>query len=103
MKIKYHEKAEEKSLLAKISGDCDLYSSHDFYTGISAKMTKGCNKALLDLSGVAYLDSSGVGSIIRIIKLAKEKQITLKFRGIAGTPRKVLEMSNILSLIVEEP
>ncbi|MDR2701702.1 MAG: STAS domain-containing protein [Spirochaetaceae bacterium] len=98
-----HEKTGERILLAKVTGDCDLYSSRELYAGVTGKMKDGFNRAVLDLSGVAYLDSSGVGAIIRIIKLAKENQITLRFRGIAGTPRKVLEMSNILSLIVEEP
>jgi len=103
MKIQYLKNADEKNLLIKATGDCDMYSSHDFFTGITAKLTDGCSKAVLDLNEVTYLDSSGVGAIIRIIRLAKEKQIILTFRGIKGTPRKVLDMSNILSLIVEEP
>jgi anti-anti-sigma factor len=70
---------------------------------LQKKITGGCSKAVLDLNEVNYLDSSGVGAIIKIIRLAKEKQITLTFRGIKGTPRKVLDMSNILSLIIEEP
>jgi len=102
MNIQYEKNEKEKSLLAKVCGDCDLYNSPDFFDGIVGKMKEGCGKLVVDFSEVAYLDSSGVGTIVRIIKAAKERQIILKFRGITGTPREVLAMTNILSLIVEE-
>jgi len=103
MEIQYLKSSDGKSLLIKVTGDCDLYSFREFFAGIAGKITNGCfSRTILDLSGVAYLDSSGVGAIIRIIRLAKEKQTSLKFRGIGGTPRKVLDMSNILSLIIED-
>jgi stage II sporulation protein AA (anti-sigma F factor antagonist) len=109
VEIQCQKSNDGKNLLFKISGDCDMYSTRDFYTGIAGKLDEycsksgGCNKVVLDFSGVSYLDSSGVGVIIKIMKIAKEKQITLRFRGISGSPRKVLAMSNILLLIVEEP
>jgi len=102
MNIQYEYNEKEKSLLARVSGDCDLYTSQDLFDRIAGKMKEGCGKVIVDLGGVAYLDSSGVGAVVRVIKAAKEKQITLVFRGISGTPSEVLEMTNILSLIVEE-
>jgi len=102
MTIKYSKSTDEKKLEIKITGDCDLYSSRELYSGVEKILLTGCEKAVLDMNGVAYLDSSGVGSIIKIIKLTREKHIILRFRGIQKTPRKVLEMSNILSLITEE-
>ena len=102
MEIQYHKSTDEKNLLVKAAGECDMYNFREFLAGIAGKMTNGLGNMILDLSCVTYLDSSGVGAIIRIIRLAKEKQILLKFRGITGTPRKVLDMSNILSLIEEE-
>ncbi|MCL1813196.1 MAG: STAS domain-containing protein [Treponema sp.] len=102
MTIEYFMSTDGKNTEIKIAGDCDMYSVREFYSSIEKILLTGCDKAILDLNGVDYLDSSGVGAIIRIIRLAKEKQITLRFRGIQNTPRKVLEMSNILSLITEE-
>ena len=102
MDIQYLENSSMKSLLAKISGDCDMYSAQEFYKGISAKIESGYHNLFLDFSDVIYLDSSGVGVIIKIIRQSKDKKINLKFRGITGTPRKVLKMSNILNLITEE-
>ena len=103
MEIKCFTNKDKNSLLIKVSGECDLYNARDFFNGIAGKIYHGCyNRAIVDLSALAYLDSSGVGAIIRIIKLAKEKQTILSFRGINGMTRKVLDMCNILSLIVED-
>ena len=103
MKIQYFKSTDGKSICIKVAGECDLYNFRDFFSGIAGRINAGFySRAILDLSGVTYLDSSGVGAIIRIIKLAKENQIMLTFRGITGTPRKVLDMSNILQLIAEE-
>ena len=102
MDIQYSENQGRKSLLVKVSGDCDMYNAQDFFNGVTEKICLGYPNVCLDFSGVIYLDSSGVGAIIKILRLSREKSVNLKFRGITGTPRKVLRMSNILSLIVEE-
>jgi anti-anti-sigma factor len=65
-------------------------------------MDEGYGAVYVDFSEVPYLDSSGIGALIRIIQLSKTKKINLKFRGIAGTVRKVLRLSNVLSIIREE-
>ncbi|MCL1817367.1 MAG: STAS domain-containing protein [Spirochaetaceae bacterium] len=102
MEINYVENSANASLLVKVAGDCDMYSVREFFTEVTGKMVRGFMSVSVDFSKVIYLDSSGVGAIIRIIRLSKEKNIDLKFRGITGTPRKVLQMSNILTLIKEE-
>jgi anti-anti-sigma factor len=102
MDIQCLENTVKQSLLVKISGDCDMYSAQEFFLSVMEKINSGFASIYLDFSGVVYLDSSGVGAIIKILKQSKEKNVDLKFRGISGTPRKVLRMSNILTLIKEE-
>jgi anti-anti-sigma factor len=102
MDAQYLENAAVKSLRVTVSGDCDMYNVPEFFTALLEKMRRGYLSVVLDFGGVIYLDSSGVGMIIKLIRYAKEKKVDLKFRGIRGMPRKVLRMSNILSLITEE-
>jgi anti-anti-sigma regulatory factor len=54
-----------------------------------------------DAKALSYLDSTGVGAIIRIPKAARDKGAVVRWRGIAGMPRRVLQMSNILPLMRE--
>jgi anti-anti-sigma factor len=65
-------------------------------------MDSGVKKLRFDFTGVTYLDSSGVGAIIKITQASRRVSGELRFRGISGSPRKVLRMSNILSLLREE-
>jgi anti-sigma B factor antagonist len=102
MEIRFNEIKEREELLAMISGDCDLYNASDFLGQVTDKINAGYKSICIDFSGVHYLDSSGVGSMIRIMQISKSKKMDIRFRGIAGTPRKVLKMSNILSIIKED-
>lgn len=85
-----------------LKGDCDLYSAPAFAKAMMARLAGGGGRFRFDLSGVEYLDSTGVGALIRILQEAKKRSCELRFVGIAGSPRKVLKMSNILSLMREE-
>jgi len=102
MDIQYLEDSGGQNLLIRIAGDCDMYNAQEFLFGVTKKINSGYNSIHLDFSGVIYLDSSGVGAIIKILRQSKERRVNLKFHGITGTPRKVLKMSNILTLINEE-
>jgi anti-sigma B factor antagonist len=85
-----------------IVGDCDLYAAPPFAKAMQACIAGGAKRLRLDLSSVGYLDSTGVGAIIRILQDAKRSGCELRFRGVEGTPRKVLKMSNILALMRED-
>ena len=82
-------------------GDCDLYAAPAFAKAMTARISGG-GSFRFDLSGVEYLDSTGVGAIIRILQEARKHGCALRFAGVGGSPRKVLKMSNILSLMRED-
>jgi len=71
-------------------GDIDLYASVSF-----------CNT--LDFAGVRYLDSSGVGALIRLLQKSRAAGGEVRLVNLTGTPKKVLEMSNIIHLLKVAP
>jgi len=83
----------------RMVGDCDLYSAPRFKTAMLRKIEDGVRRLLLDMSGVRYLDSTGVGAIICILQAARKSGGELRFSGVSGSPRRVLEMSSILPLM----
>jgi anti-sigma B factor antagonist len=85
-----------------LKGDCDLYAAPAFAKSMQSRICSGAKKLRIDLAGVAYLDSTGVGALIRILQEAKRSGCEIRFRGIEGSPRKVLKMSNILAIMKEE-
>jgi anti-sigma B factor antagonist len=101
MDIQFFEDGD--SVTAKILGDCDLYNAQHLFTDVTEKMNSGYRTVCVDFSGVRYLDSSGIWAVIRIVQHSKSKAIDLKFRGITGTVRRVMRLSNILSIVKEDP
>jgi anti-sigma B factor antagonist len=85
-----------------LKGDCDLYSAPGFAKAMLARIAEGSYALRFDFTGVDYLDSTGVGAIIRILQEAKRRGCEVRFAGIGGSPRKVLKMSNILALMRED-
>jgi anti-anti-sigma factor len=103
MDIQFVENRDGNSFTARISGDCDLYNAQHLFSDIMEKMNEPYSAMCVDFSGVRYLDSSGIWAVIRIVQHAKSKTIDLRFRGITGVVRKVMRLSNILSIIKEDP
>jgi anti-sigma B factor antagonist len=85
-----------------LEGDCDLYSAPAFAKAMLSRIAEAPRRIRFDLSLVEYLDSTGVGAIIRILQEARRRGCELRFAGLGGSPRKVLKMSNILALMQEE-
>jgi anti-sigma B factor antagonist len=85
-----------------LKGDCDLYAAPAFAKSMQSRIGSGAKKLRIDLAGVDYLDSTGVGAIIRILQEAKRSGCEIRFRGVEGSPRKVLKMSNILAIMKED-
>jgi anti-sigma B factor antagonist len=88
--------------IIKVSGDLDLYSAPDLLKKTMDILQQNIKHLHIDLSRISYLDSSGVGTIIKTLQAAKTKSIRLTFSGIQGTPRKVLSMANILPILTED-
>lgn len=85
----------------EIRGDLDLYSAPELLKKTMEILQQRITHFHIDCTHVKYLDSSGVGTIIKTLQAAKARSIKMTFSGIQGTPRKVLSMANILPILTE--
>jgi anti-sigma B factor antagonist len=88
--------------LFSLKGDCDLYNAPRFMRAMTEALAAGLSKARIDCAGLRYLDSTGVGAIVKILQAAKLKGAEVRFAGLSGSPRKVLQLCNVISLMKEE-
>ncbi len=51
-----------------------------------------CPVLLIDLSGVSYLDTSGLATLLEALNTARERSVRLHLTGISGQPRKLAEL-----------
>jgi anti-anti-sigma factor len=84
-----------------VDGELDLYSAPAFAKEMLALIEAGEKAMEFDAGTLTYLDSTGVGAIIRIVKSAKGRGMGLRWTGIGGMPRRVLALTNILPLLGE--
>jgi anti-anti-sigma factor len=56
-------------------------------------------RIVLDLRELRYLDSSGIGMIVRLFVSAKTAKCTLQLANISGRVRQVLGITDLLSVL----
>jgi anti-sigma B factor antagonist len=59
--------ADGGSVVLRVSGDLDLASAGKLFdAGLTALNADGCQQLCLDVAGVTFLDSTGLGALIRL-------------------------------------
>jgi anti-sigma B factor antagonist len=56
-------------------------------------------RIVLDLKELTYLDSSGIGMIVRLFVSAKSAKCTLQLTNIGGRVRQLLGITDLLSVL----
>ena len=103
MEITYRPGHQANQIVVTLVGDLDLYASVAFCQTMLGRLDGGTPRMVLDLAGLRYLDSSGVGALIRLLQKAKTLGGEIRVANLSGTPKKVLEMSNIITLLKAAP
>ena len=82
-----------------VIGDMDLYSSFRLKELVDKLTNENVRKFIINLDEVAYIDSSGVGSLIYINSLCKKKDINFKIVNVKGTVKRVIELTKLLGYL----
>ena len=78
-----------------VSGEVDLASSPDLDAAIIAAIESGSSSLVVDLSDVSFMDSSGLGVIVRGLKRCREANKDL---DLVITNERVLKVFGITGL-----
>ncbi len=93
MKIEFHEK--ENYTIASLEGELDIESSGNFKDEAENKISNGYANMIVDLSKVAYVDSSGLGSLIALQKDARLNGGGLAIVGASEQIRRTMEITQL--------
>jgi len=82
-----------------INGDVTLYNSPEIRkTLMDALNKKGTNRVVMNMSGVNYIDSAGVASLVEGLKLARTLKSGFALYGLNKHPREVLELTRLIKV-----
>ena len=81
--------------LITVSGEVDLATSPDLDTAVIAAIDSGTSSVVIDLTDVSFMDSSGLGVMVRALKRCREAENDL---DLVITNERVLKVFGITGL-----
>lgn len=70
------------------------FSDHESFRKITAGMEEaGAHNCSINLSGLEFIDSAGLGLLLLVNEAAQENKITVSIRGARDQVRKMLEIT----------
>jgi anti-sigma B factor antagonist len=83
-------------LIMRLSGKLSLETVHDF---ISTMRAEAAARLVLDMSGVSFLDSAGVGALVSIFVSRRNHGKTLALAALTQQGNAVMQVSGLLKLL----
>ncbi|MEN6623265.1 MAG: STAS domain-containing protein [Smithella sp.] len=84
---------EKNKLIISVKGKIDAVTAPAFEKELSGLIEKGENNFLLDFSGLEYISSAGLRSILSTAKQLKPKGGNVIFFGLKGPVKDVFKIS----------
>lgn len=85
----YSLHASDSGYTLTIEGDLDLYSSYNLKEDLRNIYNQNPHNITIDLTGLNYIDSAGIGALIEIKKYASHHH---KHYIIENTPQDILKL-----------
>jgi anti-sigma B factor antagonist len=90
----YAVKEHQGVIVIALDGDVDLEHSAVVRDMLLAQVAKGRN-LMVDLSAVAYIDSSGIASLIEALQSAKRNDTRLELVSVSDQAMRVLRLARL--------
>lgn len=88
--------ADSGTVVIKLEGKLSLETVHDFVETLRAE---SATRLVLDMSGVSFLDSAGVGALVSLFVSRKHHGKTFALAALNQQGYAVIEVSGLLKLL----
>lgn len=84
-------------MVVSLNGEVDIMRSPDLQTALQDAINriKGKGAVVVDLSGVTYMDSSGVATLVRGLQLSRKKDVGLVLCALQDRVRSIFEIARL--------
>jgi anti-sigma B factor antagonist len=84
-------------------GEIDVATCHDVRSlGVLSVQAAGITEVIIDMTGVTFIDSTGLGALIAVRNAARAADVTLRLRGITAGAAKLLKITGLDSVFEVE-
>lgn len=89
MELEIQSDRRDSSCVVSLQGEVDVYTAPRLKETLIEHIDAGCANIIVDLEGVGFIDSSGLGVLVSGLRHAKERE---------GTVRLVCTRENVLKI-----
>lgn len=93
------EATADGSATVAVSGELDLSTASEMRDHLYALLARGTTQLTVDVTGLTFIDSTGLGVIVAVLKRAREAGGNLTLKGPNRSARKVLDISGLSRII----
>ena len=96
--------AERRASVVSVAGNIDWTNSEELHAAINDALTSDrIARLVVDLHGVTRIDSSGLGTLLDGLRVAKNKNVSFILCGLENSLRRVLERMRLSALFEIRP
>lgn len=95
MSLTIEDVETEGAVTLRIGGEVDLYSSPELRSAVQRHLPRAKTALCIDLSRVAYMDSSGVATLVEAMRNAQTKKVDFILVTPSDPVMKVLQLSRL--------
>lgn len=85
------------SLIARLSGSLNSSLGQKLLEQLKTQLER-CHDVIVDLAGVTFLDSAGMGALVSVQMSTKRRSYKCILVGLQGTPLEVMRSSQLLKI-----
>ena len=93
--MEVHVRNHERAAIIQVRGEVDLYSSPRMREAIVGQASVRTPTVVVDLSGVDYMDSSGVATLVEGLQLSRGYGGAFRLAGLGGAVREVFRFAKL--------
>ena len=95
----------DRAVVVAVVGDFDLRTAHEPYEALSALLEEGAevDDVVVDLTAVDFVDSTGLGGLIRLQQEAVRHDIPVRLRGLGHRLRSLFDITGLSQEFTIEP
>lgn len=95
MDLKWRIKPYGEATLVELEGEIDLHSAPPLKEALIEVGSAPSARVALDLSGVSFLDSTGIGALVGAFKKTRESQGQIAFFGARPRVKRVFQIAGL--------
>ncbi len=96
--MEFSSTKHENKLVVKVGGRLDAITASDFDTESQQWLSESAEAVIADLSGLEYISSAGLRSILTAAKQLKANKSNLVFCGLSGMVDEVFAVSGFAAM-----